>query len=262
MGFFKPAWKRKNEAKALAAISLVIDQSELSLAAINVDVLESVRIVAVQKITDANVLLNLALHDKTDSIRITALNRITDQNILEQLVGDIAEPYLREQLIERIRNRDFLLKLSNNDSDDHIRGVAYKRYLRVCDDELEQHRHELMHISDENTLWEIAHTEKDFYTRLLIYENISEKAWIAHTVRNLLYGEHDEYKRDAAQKLIDLATHSPKDLLPIWDEIASYIQGKPTYTHLSSYIDEPELTIRSGGLGITFPPKPQKEGLE
>ncbi|MDR1055847.1 MAG: hypothetical protein LBL90_08515 [Prevotellaceae bacterium] len=81
MGLFMPTWKSKNEKRALKMLSKITDQSKLAKA-VSFAPLLSVRLEAVQKIDDQQLLLEIVkeLNDKNGLENSVVLNKIIEKS--------------------------------------------------------------------------------------------------------------------------------------------------------------------------------------
>jgi len=84
LDLFRPKWKHSNWKVREAAIEKLTDQNVLIDIAKN-DEDYNVRTAAIEKITDQNVIIDVAKTDKNDKVRTAARNKISDEQIALKL---------------------------------------------------------------------------------------------------------------------------------------------------------------------------------
>ena len=125
MGFIKPAWKSRKKDKALKAVAALSDQAML-LRVVKEAPIEEVRYSAVLKLTDQNVLANLAIDsDIFTRIGYAAVNMLIDQSALEYVMEHATlNPLMRVATIKRIQNKEVIAHYAMNDEFKGVRDAA------------------------------------------------------------------------------------------------------------------------------------------
>ena len=111
MRLFRPAWDSKNEKRAVKAIKKLTDQNVLVDVAKNAKY-SIVRVAAVKKITDQIVLADIAKYDNDREVCIAAAVKITDEILLSNLIQFLGNELktnfseeIAELLLEMYRKR-------------------------------------------------------------------------------------------------------------------------------------------------------------
>ena len=125
MELFKPAWKSRNKDKALKGIEALSDEIML-LRVVKEAPIEEVRYSAVLKLTDQNVLANLAIDsDIFSRIGYAAVNKLTVQSALEYVMERATlNPLMRVATIKRIQNKEVIAHYAMNDEFKGVRDAA------------------------------------------------------------------------------------------------------------------------------------------
>jgi len=121
MGLFKPAWMNNNKEKALKAVSVESDENILLDIVTNAPDFR-VRCVALDKLTNQNLLISAAIHaismknhEDDNSIRNLALKKISEAN-LAKIVIDNGKSYqtVANEALELITDKSLLLDILQN----------------------------------------------------------------------------------------------------------------------------------------------------
>lgn len=131
MGLFKPAWMSKNKEKALKAAEKVTNQIELAIMAKKA-IYSSVRVAAIEKLTDLKALVEIAEGDADSYVRLKAFRKLPEQMRSQKMRMDIAmnEDWSDEQeeIIAQLTDQYFLTKLAEkNIKDQDHRAKLYKK---------------------------------------------------------------------------------------------------------------------------------------
>ncbi len=86
-----------------------------------------VRAMAVEKVENLDVLVNVALYDSYEKSRILAIGKISDQGFLRHVVQKDKSGLVREVAVSRIEDRKFLQEVAYKDEDFDVRYLAVKK---------------------------------------------------------------------------------------------------------------------------------------
>ncbi|AHF11430.1 MULTISPECIES: hypothetical protein [Dehalobacter] len=126
MNFFGPAWRSKNEKKAIAAIGKMDDQELLQQAAL--EAYGSARLAAIERLSDESKLMEVALHTRLHEERHKAITKITDESLLAKLAlvnGD-------SSLLPRITKPELLFNIALN-ANIHFSATAFSKLRDTVD---------------------------------------------------------------------------------------------------------------------------------
>jgi hypothetical protein len=131
MGLFKPAWRSRNEAKALAAAKKETDQAKLAEMAREAPVWRA-RSQAVGKLEDQAVLEWTARNDEEPRVRATAARKLQDKALAEELLRAIvlsdADWPLRDSILADLAtDQPFLEEIARRDKNRMVRRTAVER---------------------------------------------------------------------------------------------------------------------------------------
>ncbi len=113
MGLFGPAWKSKNESKAIAAVKTITDDKELLNVVLNCPT--GAWKTALDQIRDPAVILQAALQSPAPNIRLAAAGRITDPASVEILANREKDFSTRNALFGRLNECRVLAVRSMSD---------------------------------------------------------------------------------------------------------------------------------------------------
>lgn len=106
MGLFGPAYRSKNEEKALKALESIRDTDTLLGIAGDPTVLKSVRTTAIRKIEDQDILFNIAADRELDTeTRKAAISAFTEETRIKYITGDILGSNLNGEM-------DYLIQIA------------------------------------------------------------------------------------------------------------------------------------------------------
>jgi len=138
MGLFKPAWQSGNKEKAMKAV--VKETDEIKLAEIaKKSPNNNVRNLALQKITDQNILYNIAIfkdYNLPYNLAVDAIKKITDQTLLIDIIAKTPNHEGLKQIaaIENLTDQNKLIEIAKStDYDGFVRMAAIDR---INDEEL------------------------------------------------------------------------------------------------------------------------------
>jgi DUF917 family protein len=135
MGLFTPAWKSKNEEKALRAVEKMTDRKKLEEVAKTAEN-GKVRRAAVKKITDQSVLADIARNDKDSDVCKAAVEKIID---LSPSIGEIVKvdkdelKKFRLAAVEKLTDQSVLADIAKNAEDEYLREAAIHRLTVIKD---------------------------------------------------------------------------------------------------------------------------------
>jgi hypothetical protein len=101
MGLFTPAWKSRNEKRALKAVEKMTDQQKLAKVAKEARNWRA-RLEAVYELTDQTVLADIAKNDKDSYMRKAAVKTLTDQTVLADVAKNDKDRDVREAAVEKL----------------------------------------------------------------------------------------------------------------------------------------------------------------
>lgn len=161
MGLFGPEWNSRNISKAKAAIDKLTDQAELARAAKNARHVV-VQILAVRKLTDQNVLIDIARSESFSDVRGAAV--------------------WNAHLIDK----DVISDIAKNDKSIDVRECAERRLAKMCEIEAEKsieiRKIEVQKMTDPNALAIIAKTDNNENIRATALNNkhLTDQALFAY----------------------------------------------------------------------------------
>jgi hypothetical protein len=179
MGLFSPAWKSKNEEKALKAIEKMTDQRKLERAARDA-YCRRARQAAIEKLTDQTVLADIAKNDKDWYVRETAVKELTDQAVLTDIsINDIydvrrtaiakltgKECDMSEAVVEKLTDQAWIADVAKNDKVYYVRLAAITK------------------LTDQNALADIAKYDKDEGLRQAATAKLTDQNVLAYIAKN------------------------------------------------------------------------------
>jgi len=122
------------------------------------------RIKAVNKITDQNILLKVVLEDPKYEVQLAAFNKISDPALINRLAVESKEPNIRELAIPKVTDQNLLFKLVLNDNNSVIKTLAFNNIIdqklieRIASECKDQKFREqaINKIADQDFLYKIA----------------------------------------------------------------------------------------------------------
>ena len=118
MGLFSPAWKSKNEGKAVACVERTTDQATLERIA-QEGLTSRVRMKAAMKLTEPERVNRIAAQSPDHFVRSSVADRVTDQTLLKRLAGQDENFLVRAKSLRRIEDDLFLsayaIKINHNE---------------------------------------------------------------------------------------------------------------------------------------------------
>ena len=105
MGLFGPAWKSKNEAKAIAAVQKITDENELRTVVLNGR--GNAAIEALRRIQSQEFLQEAAQDAPDPKVRLACAERLTDSNALRKLVRTERDQNVRKSLSDLLWKKEF-----------------------------------------------------------------------------------------------------------------------------------------------------------
>ena len=181
----------------LAAVSKITDESillQIARTDLNFDVLE----MAINKINDESLLFDIAIDTKYNIqeynynpfVRLKALEKITDDNLLYKIVLENNEPKIYLNAIHQIQDIDLLTDLLLNCKLDENKketilyhklfsDIELREILTKTDDEFIK-VHAIKHIDDEEMLKEILKEDSSYKVKIEIISKIKDQETIKH----------------------------------------------------------------------------------
>ena len=227
--FSKPAWMSKNCKKALRAAEKETDQTKLFEIAQKA-LYSTVRSVAINKLTDKKLLIDIVKNEEEGHIRrdiIERLTDLTDQIILFEIVKDDKNTGVREAAVKklidqrllaeiakdeiakksldstirfsvviRLADQDLLTEFAKNDSKELIREAAIKRLAELIVQKTHFHpflEWQLKGLTDQSLFTDIAKNDYEGIVRTAVVKKIGGETldWIAQY-------DSDIFAREAA----------------------------------------------------------------
>jgi phage terminase small subunit len=141
LDFFRPEWKNSDYSVRVKAVERVSDQAVLKRIAITTkDYI--IGKIALEKISDQEILKSIATNSKEPNIRNIAIGKITNHAFIEKLIQNEVDLDSKRSVIEKLTNQQILIKIALNDKNESIREMS------------------VQNIVDENVLTEIAKNDE------------------------------------------------------------------------------------------------------
>jgi hypothetical protein len=128
MGLFTPAWKSKNEEKAIRSVKKMTDQKKL------VQIIREsgnwrLRKAAVENLSDQTLLASVAIHDPEEYVRKAAVEKITDQTQLAHIAINDKDRNVRETAVknEYFVDQKALARIVKSESNFNVRNAAVEK---------------------------------------------------------------------------------------------------------------------------------------
>jgi hypothetical protein len=194
MGLFTPAWKSKNEKRALRAIEKMTDQKKLSEAAKTAESWK-VRKASAEKIIDQITLARIAINDSDSNVRLAAVGKITHPAILakiaESAIDSLAEA---EKSYDKLASEARRLYGSNVISkEEYLRKIGWQCHSDVRIAATEK-------ITDQTTLRKVALNDPDNNVCELAVKKLTDQSALAGIAKN---GKYRNVRIAAIEKITD-----------------------------------------------------------
>ena len=111
------------------------------------------RHIAVERITDQQVLFKVVLNDADREVRQASVERIADQNILARVARDAADWTVRQVAVSKLTNRSLLARIAQEDLNEYVRMAASQALWEIRRSDFQQ--------LDEDSLGVLAQEAKD-----------------------------------------------------------------------------------------------------
>jgi len=95
----------------------------------------TVRIAAIEKLTDQSLLAKVAVEGKDRSVRIAAIEKLTDQSTLAKVAVEGKDQSVRRAAVNKLTDQPTLAKIVIEDKDRFVRGAARERLNALRDTE-------------------------------------------------------------------------------------------------------------------------------
>ena len=125
MGLFSPAWKSRNEEKALACVRATGDQATLERIAREA-LTSRVRMNAAEKLTEPERINRLAAESPDHYVRSTLAGKVTDQALLQRLAGQDEDFLVRSKSLKKIEDELFLAAYALKINHDELAQIAVR----------------------------------------------------------------------------------------------------------------------------------------
>ena len=126
----------------------------------------SIRTAAVEMVADQNVLAKIAKTDKDSKVRETAIRKLTDQNLLADIAKTDSDSDVRCAAIENLTNQMVLAEIAKTDKDDSVRETAIEK------------------ITDQALLADVAKNAKNWQVRAAVLDKITNQNALADVAKN------------------------------------------------------------------------------
>lgn len=122
------------------------------------------RIDALYKVTDQNLLFKIALQDENLEVKLAAFNKITDQNLINRLAIESDNSEMRQMAVDIIKDQNILFEVALNDINNEVKKAAFYKItdqnlidrLAVECDNSELRQMAVHKIVDQNLLYDIV----------------------------------------------------------------------------------------------------------
>jgi hypothetical protein len=227
MELFTPAWKSKNEKKALPAVEKITDQQKLIKIAKEANSW-IVRKAAVEKLTDQNALIDVAINDKDTDVRKAAITKLDDDHLIalfEERISTIrrSNKHFIEEILfvcyqtERFTKASLLTRLIKI-SEELIKAPQYADYA-YGSEELDEPHFESYHadqieppkmtmksirmsavekLIDESAFADIAKNDGNSHVRIVAIKTITDKRALIDIAK---YDDDSDIREAAIEKL-------------------------------------------------------------
>ncbi len=215
LDLFRPKWKNSNASIRIEAVQKLTDESILTQMALS-DEERKVRWAATDKITNQTklaqtTLAQIALSDKDHFVRYKATEKITDQKILTQIALSDDDQLIRQSATEKITDQTILAEIALSDSHDRVRNCATKKIIdqkiltqiALSDDDKDVRLLATEKTTNQTILAEIALSDKECRIRLAAVKNLEDQ----NTLEKIALSDKDYNLRvSAIEKIIDQIT--------------------------------------------------------
>ncbi|MDR2384556.1 MAG: hypothetical protein LBD80_02670 [Tannerella sp.] len=247
MGLFTPAWKGKNEEKALRSVEKITGRKKLAKVAKEA-ITWRARKAAVAKLTHQGLLLDIAMNESEYFVRKAAVANLTDQQSLACVAKNNSDSNIRRAAVAKLADQRALAFVAKNDGTNYVREAAVKN---LADESL------LADIAKNDSDWEVCHAAVVKLTDPEVLKDIAEK-YIANI--HALTGDCNKDEWQKVKTLISIAKKAPQLLKENWQQISKVINGLHEDIHSDDrskgnwYSSRRHETAASKGL--VFPPYP------
>ena len=249
-----------------------------------------------RKITDREILLDLARNAPLIRIRFGAAEKLGDHALMDAIIEE--DPVGFETRMQQVQDPEVLRRIAQNESlpekvrlsaavflndETLIRTLTEKMDWNFDCEHLIRHNFDrfsddmlfyiikecpmlgaeaVKHIKNTSLLDEITEQSENEAVRAAAFgrsPKYSSKLKEKEIDLKDLHSEDTETRQHAADRLISLAETDPETLLPIWDYLKKIIE-EPVSSSRSNWYDREEAGYyNESGIGKRFPEKPKKE---
>jgi len=195
---FKPAWQSKNYAKAEKAV---------------------------KKLTNQEILADIAKHNSSDILRATAVGNLNSQSILSEIAKSETNSHVCRALIEKLTDQEALAYIAHNNCDKQVRIKAVdkltdqKMLADVAKNSTEYRFREVSieavkKLTDQRILADVATNGKEYDTRIIAIKKLTDPnvlAYIAKNDVNINLCKAAVCKLTVQETLIDVAKNAKFD---------------------------------------------------
>ena len=140
------------------------------------------RLAAVRKLTDQNVLADIAKNEKYSDVRKAAVEQLTDQIELATIAKNDIDIYIRKAAVEKLTDQNVLADVAKNDTDSTVRKAAVEK------------------LTDQNVLADVAKNDTDSVVRKAALEKLIDRDLLADVAKN---GKYSDVCIAAAHRLVN-----------------------------------------------------------
>jgi hypothetical protein len=210
MELFTPAWKSKNEKRALGAIEKMTDPKELERAAKEAKNRKA-RELAVKKLAirmllisllevaqkyggghisghegkliDDGILAEMAKKDSDRDVCLKAVEALTDRTLLADVAKNAEDWEVRVAAVKKLTDRAVLAEIAKTDSHWSVRAFAYEQLgdrqnywalIAKNDDDWYVRRTAVENLTDQNLLADVAKDDRDYWIRKMAFEKLTD----------------------------------------------------------------------------------------
>ena len=244
---FKPAWKSKNERRAIRAVKRITNEEKLKKIVIELPRNSEVSAEALKKIYDQEFLKKRATEHSYFRAREAAIENITDQEFLKEIVLNYriynSNTTVYEKAIENITDQEFLKEIAV--------GLGDYRY-EICLSAAKS-------ITDPAVSYYVATNAKSDLVKLKAYERCENKNKTIIDYMSIINSwPSPYYDRERRENIItNLIEHISKDRFAasiFWEQIKREVSSHHDhYDSSTSCYNSPH---QDYGTGMTIPPYP------
>jgi len=211
---------RKNAIKKISNMNILLKlKSEITdYLKVNIDNrIEELSIDEINRVTDENTLKGIVLNDNNNlNVRLTALKKITNDDILSTVYYNDSNTTIEKECLNRISNEDVLINLINHKYHIDFLRIVFNRIklenkikllksfkFTIKDDDVKEFfKEQLDQITDENAINDIARNADNSTIRVLAIEKVTDQKTLIYIAKN---AEEFHIRRDAIKKITDNA---------------------------------------------------------